>query len=49
MFIGIPKERKVQEYRRSGTPQAVGVLVLQGHKVFVEKGAGLGTGISDSE
>ena len=49
MFIGIPKERKVQEYRVALTPQAVGVLVLHGHKVFVEKGAGLGTGISDSE
>jgi len=49
MFIGIPKERKVQEYRVALTPQAVRVLVLHGHKVFVEKGAGLGTGISDSE
>ena len=31
------------------TPQAVGVLVQRGHTVFVEKGAGLGSGISDSE
>jgi alanine dehydrogenase len=49
MFIGIPKERKVQEYRVALTPQAVGVLVQRGHTVFVEKGAGLGSGISDSE
>jgi len=49
MVIGIPKERKVQEYRVSLTPQAVSVLVQHGHKVLVEKGAGLGTGISDSE
>ena len=49
MVIGIPKERKVQEYRVSLTPQAVGVLVQHGHKVYVEKGAGLGTGIADSE
>jgi len=49
MIIGIPKERKVQEYRVALTPQAVGVLVQHGHKVLVEKGAGLGTGISDLE
>ena len=49
MVIGIPKERKVQEYRVALTPQAVGVLVQHGHKVYVEKGAGLGTGIPDSE
>lgn len=49
MVIGIPKERKVQEYRVALTPQAVAVLVQHGHKVYVEKGAGLGTGISDAE
>jgi alanine dehydrogenase len=49
MVIGIPKERKVQEYRVALTPQAVSVLVQHGHKVLVEKDAGLGTGIDDSE
>lgn len=49
MVIGIPRERKIQEYRVALTPQAVGVLVQHGHKVYVEKGAGLGTGIADSE
>ena len=49
MIIGIPKERKVQEYRVALTPQAVGVLVQHGHKVLVERGAGLGTGIADLE
>lgn len=49
MVIGIPKERKVQEYRVALTPQAVGVLVQHGHKVYVEKGAGLGSGITDQE
>ena len=48
MVIGIPRERKIQEYRVALTPQAVSVLVQHGHKVIVEKGAGLGTGISDS-
>jgi alanine dehydrogenase len=49
MVIGIPKERKVQEYRVALTPQAVGVLVQHGHSVLVEKGAGLGSGITDQE
>ncbi len=49
MVIGIPKERRVQEYRVALTPQAVGVLVQHGHSVLVEKGAGLGSGITDQE
>ncbi len=49
MIIGIPKERKIQEYRVALTPQAVRVLVERGHKVFVEKEAGAGSGIPDSE
>ena len=40
MIIGIPKERKVQEYRVALTPQAARVLVERGHKVFVENDAG---------
>lgn len=47
MNIGVPKERKVQEYRVALTPEAVRVLTGRGHKVFVEKGAGLGSGIAD--
>ena len=39
----------MQEYRVALTPQAVGVLVQGGHKVLVEKGAGLGSGITDQE
>jgi alanine dehydrogenase len=49
MNIGIPKERKIQEYRVALTPQAVRVLVERGHKVLVEKEAGAGSGISDGE
>ncbi|HVY54517.1 MAG TPA: alanine dehydrogenase [Thermodesulfobacteriota bacterium] len=49
MIIGIPKERKIQEYRVALTPQAVRVLVERGHKVFVEKDAGTGSGIADVE
>ena len=49
MLIGVPKERKIQEYRVALTPQAVRVLAERGHKVFVEKDAGAGSGISDAE
>jgi len=47
MNIGIPKERKIQEYRVALTPEAVHVLAGRGHAVFVEKGAGVGSGIAD--
>jgi alanine dehydrogenase len=49
MVIGIPKERKVQEYRVASTPQTIRILVQRGHLVLVEKGAGTGSGISDEE
>jgi alanine dehydrogenase len=49
MLIGVPKERKIQEYRVALTPEAVHVLVARGHRVFVEKDAGSGSGIPDSE
>lgn len=49
MVIGIPKERKIQEYRVALTPQAVRVLVERGHRVLVEREAGAGSGIPDSE
>ena len=49
MVIGIPKERKIQEYRVALTPQAVRVLAGRGHRVFVEKDAGAGSGIPDSD
>ncbi len=49
MIIGVPKERKVHEYRVALTPQAVRVLVQKGHGVIVEKDAGIGSGISHEE
>ncbi|MGH7849491.1 MAG: alanine dehydrogenase, partial [Thermodesulfobacteriota bacterium] len=49
MVIGIPKERKIQEYRVALTPQAVRVLIERGHRVYIEKEAGAGSGIPDSE
>lgn len=49
MIVGIPRERKIQEYRVALTPDAVHVIVGRGHKVFIEKGAGAGSGIADAE
>lgn len=47
MRIGIPKERKAFESRVALLPAAVGALVKAGHEVLVERGAGLGIGITD--
>ena len=41
MLIGIPKEIKNHEYRVGATPSGVRELVNSGHKVIVEKNAGL--------
>jgi alanine dehydrogenase len=49
MFIGIPKEIKNNEFRVSTTAAGVHALVLAGHSVFVEKGAGVGSAITDAE
>lgn len=47
MIIGIPKEIKLEERRVSLTPKGVNMFVKQGHRVIVERRAGLGCGISD--
>ncbi|THF84831.1 alanine dehydrogenase [Deinococcus sp. KSM4-11] len=49
MQIGLPKEIKVKENRVALTPGGVGTLVRRGHSVTVEQGAGVGSGIADSE
>jgi len=49
MIIGVPKEVKVEEYRVSAPPMAVGVLTKAGHKVLVQSKAGEGSGFSDEE
>jgi alanine dehydrogenase len=48
MIIGVPKEIKTREYRVGMVPAGVRTLVGRGHKVLVEKGAGLGSGIEDA-
>jgi alanine dehydrogenase len=47
MKIGIPKEIKIRENRVSCTPGGVFELVRNGHQVFVETGAGAGSGYAD--
>ncbi len=49
MVIGVPKERKDNEYRVGIVPSGVEELVRDGHTVLVETGAGLGSGISDED
>lgn len=47
MEIGIPIERKSQENRIAITPGGVHELIRNGHQVFIESGAGVGSGIAD--
>jgi alanine dehydrogenase len=47
MITGILKEIKTKEYRVSMTPAGVEVMREHGHKVFVEKNAGAGSGFDD--
>jgi alanine dehydrogenase len=47
MIIGIPKEIKPDEYRVALIPAGVEEMLEHGHAVLVERGAGLGSGISD--
>ena len=49
MKIGLPKEVKEHEYRVGLLPIGVEELSRDGHRVFVQRGAGLGSGISDSD
>ncbi|MBD1822171.1 alanine dehydrogenase [Cyanobacteria bacterium FACHB-DQ100] len=49
MEIGVPKETKDQEFRVGLSPSSVRVLVEQGHSVFVESHAGIGSGFSDAD
>ena len=47
MIIGIPKEIKREEKRVAMTPEGVSALVLHGHRVLVQEGAGAGSGMPD--
>jgi alanine dehydrogenase len=47
MLVGIPTEIKNNENRVAITLAGVHELVVRGHEVLIEKGAGIGSGISD--
>ncbi|MCB9252029.1 MAG: alanine dehydrogenase [Flavobacteriales bacterium] len=49
MIIGVPKEIKNHENRVSVTPAGVAELVANGHTVYVQSTAGVGSGLSDEE
>lgn len=48
MEVGVPKETKDQEYRVGLSPDSVRSLSDRGHTVFVETGAGIGSGFADA-
>ncbi len=47
MVVGILKEIKPDENRVSLLPTGVEILIHKGHKILVEKNAGIGSGFSD--
>ena len=47
MLIGVPKEIKSDEYRVALPPAGAEMLKQAGHELFIEKGAGLGSGFTD--
>jgi alanine dehydrogenase len=49
MIIGVPKEIKPDEYRVAVVPAGVEQLKRGGHQVLIERGAGVGSGISDED
>ncbi len=49
MKVGIPREIKSQEYRVAITPSGVHELVRNGHEVSVERDAGGGSSIPDTD
>ena len=49
MRIGVPTEIKNNEFRVALTPAGVHDLVSSGHEVFVQRGAGVGSSMPDTE
>ena len=49
MIIGILKEIKPQENRVCMTPAGVDIMKANGHTVYVEKNAGVGSGFEDNQ
>lgn len=49
LYIGIPKETSFSENRIALTPEAVGVMIANGHQVIMETKAGEGASYSDKD
>jgi len=49
MIVGVPKEIKNNENRVGITPAGVTAFIQNGHEVWIESKAGLGSGFSDEE
>lgn len=49
LLIGIPKETSFQERRVALVPEAVGLLIANGHQVLIESKAGEGAHFTDNE
>ena len=49
MNIGVPKEIKAQENRISMVPGSAAELVKRGHRVLIERGAGVGASYTDEQ
>ncbi len=49
MIVGVPKEIKNNEFRVGLTPSGVNSFINNGHKVLIQKGAGIGSGFKDSD
>lgn len=47
--IGVPREIKEQEHRVALLPSAAYQLIRRGHRVLVERGAGVGAGYPDAD
>ena len=47
MRIGVPKEIKTNENRVALVPAGAEALTASGHQVFIETGAGIGSGFED--
>lgn len=49
LVIGVPKEHRPNEFRVGMIPAGVDILRRRGHQVYVERGAGIGSGFTDEE
>ena len=49
MIVGVPKEIKPDERRVALTPAGALAFRVHGHSVYIERGAGLGSGFTDHE